>query len=214
MRNFPSRYFRALPRDDESFDPEDMLDGLMTILSVDEENHRVLVKEFYAWEGDEDWLEEKEFDDLSPVFVPESLVDEEWRRREERRKEAQRKWAREREEQRRLEEKEKNARFASSRAKYPRNARIALKKGYDRSVLDFARKEDSLYLDDVTESEGCVAYFLRVVGERKNRGVYVFRTDRPIGEEFIELSPQENDAFDLDYGYYSDGIYGIGKRKD
>lgn len=70
---------------------------------------------------------------------------------------------------------------------------------YDRRVLDFSKKGDWFYIDDAYLENGELYYLLRVVAPRKNRGIYIFRTERGMKEEHLKIDESYKPEDDYDY---------------
>lgn len=194
------------------YNEKDFFNGLFILDHIDEKNNIIYAKEFNA------------FDDIYEQFPVEILLDPTFKIIEDKEYNKQVKIRnRDIKKQTKIEfkklkrkhkllEKEKNKHFKEIKPKIKRNTKVLLVGKYNRSYVDFTKKGDVLYVDDVKLIDNKIYYFLRVVAPRKNRGIYVFFTEKGFEEQFLKID--ENDSNDLNYNYiYKNTTCYIGKVK-
>lgn len=96
-----------------------------------------------------------------------------------------------------LIENNKNNNFQIINPNLKRHTKVFLVGKYNKELIDFSKKGDFFYIDDVNVINDEIFYSLRVVSIKKNRGIYIFNTKCGFKEENLKVDKVNND--DMDY---------------
>jgi len=196
------KYFRYIDISDPTSDykEDDVLSCVYEILSFDENKKGITAR----------WLEDCEDDyafhfsisifenHLAEILNTED-IENYLKEAEEKRKAFLKKQTRELKERFLKSEEVKESHFKDINPNIKRGLKVLLVGKFDHSLIDFSRKGDSFFIDDVKAEQGIIYYGLRVQGDRKNRGVYTFYTKLGFKEENlkVDLTPYENKESDF-----------------
>ena len=150
-------------------------DDLQEILGFDYLNNHIIIKNYNYLDGDEEY--KLSLDEFIKLYEKASLISEfeaknEIEEREQRFNktlEEITKWI---EKEKQLLENQKYLHFESLNSPFKKNQEIKMKK-----KVDIAKKDDKFFLDDVMKKDDKLYYSLKVVSDKKNRGIYILGTD-------------------------------------
>ena len=162
-------FFKVNDKNNEDYD------DLQEILGFDYLNNHIIIKNYNYLDGDEEY--KLSLDEFIKLYEKASLISEfeaknEIEEREQRFNktlEEITKWI---EKEKQLLENQKYLHFESLNSPFKKNQEIKMKK-----KVDIAKKDDKFFLDDVMKKDDKLYYSLKVVSDKKNRGIYILGTD-------------------------------------
>lgn len=148
---------------------------LQEILGFDCLNNHIIIKNYNYLDSEEEY--KLSLDEFIKLYEKTSLINEFEAKNEIKEKEESfnksleeiTKWI---EKEKQLLENQKYLRFESLNSPFKKNQEIKMKK-----KVDIAKKDDKFFLDDVMQKDDNLYYSLKVVSDKKNRGIYFIGTD-------------------------------------
>lgn len=135
----------------------------------------LIIKNYNYLDGDEEY--KLSLDEFIKLYEKTSLISEFEAKNEIKEKEESfnksleeiTKWI---EKEKQLLENQKYLHFESLNCPFKKNQEVRMKK-----KVDIAKKDDKFFLDDVMKKDDKLYYSLKVVSDKKNRGIYILGTD-------------------------------------
>lgn len=148
---------------------------LQEVLGFDYLDNCLIIKNYNYLDGDEEY--KLSLNEFIKLYEKASLISEFEAKNEIKEKEESfnksleeiTKWI---EKEKQLLENQKYLHFESLNSPFKKNQEIKMKK-----KVDIAKKDDKFFLDDVMKKDDKLYYSLKVVSDKKNRGVYILGTD-------------------------------------
>ena len=150
-------------------------DDLQEILGFDYLDNCLIIKNYNYLDGDEEY--KLSLDEFIKLYEKTSLISEfeaknEIEEREQRFNKTLEEITSWVNKEKDLVEKQKYLHFTSLNCPFKKNQEVRMKR-----KVDIAKKDDKFFLDDVMKKDDKLYYSLKVVSDKKNRGIYILGTD-------------------------------------
>ncbi|MFA5283350.1 MAG: hypothetical protein WC366_02390 [Bacilli bacterium] len=187
------KYFRYIDDYWKNDKDDSPLFCVYKVLSIDNRKNEVVVMSLFEYDPVEENFPFSLFEKGDATILSTIAIDDLLRQQEKQRRESCERLNVELEQRRIESEKEKNSHFLSINPRIKRGTEVLLV-NYDRRLVDFSKKGDTFYVDDVGLIDNQIAYSVKVIAPRGSRGTYSFYSALGFHENNLKIDADHDDG--------------------